>query len=168
MRIIMGVIIALMLTTLANADDMVLKSASYKNNEKIPVLYTCDGKNIPPQLSWKSPPPNTQAFALILTSPDAPVGLFYNWVVYNIPSEVTELPEYKDLPDGSLIGNNSIGDPIYRGPCPPDAQIHHYVFTLYALDRKLMLPSEADLDEVLPEIKKHTIESAEIVGTYNH
>jgi Raf kinase inhibitor-like YbhB/YbcL family protein len=169
MRIIISAIIVFILTTSAKAGDLMIESSSYKNNDRIPILYTCDGKNIPPSLSWKNPPPNTQSFALILSNPDSPTGnTFYSWVVYNIPSEINKLPENKDLPDGTLVGNNSVGDAIYRGPCPPDAHIHHYVFTVYALDRRLILPSEAELDEVLPEINRHTIAKAEIVGTYNH
>ena len=53
-------------------------------------------------------PPATRSFALIMDDPDAPMGTFVHWVIYNIPASSSGLPEAmpKDakLPDGSITG----------------------------------------------------------------
>lgn len=171
MRFFISVILGLFFITAANADGFVLKSPKFSNNEKIPTLYTCNGKNISPPLEWKNAPTNTQAFVLILSCPDAGGETFYNWVIYNIPNNVNQLPEGAskgELPEGTLVGDNGIGDAIYRGPCPPDDLKLHYVFTLYALDKKLNLFSEADLDEVFAEMRGHILKQAQLTVVFSH
>ncbi len=155
----------------ADADNFVLKSPKFSNNTKIPVLYTCNGKNLSPPLEWKNAPTNTRSFALILSCPDAGGEAFYNWVIYNIPSNVRELAEGANngnLPAGTLVGDNGIGDAIYRGPCPPDDLKLHYIFTLYALDKKLNLFSEADIGEVFAAMRGHILKQAELRIEFNH
>lgn len=170
MRTIIGVFLGLFLVMAANAAEFVLTSTAFTEREVIPDLYSCDGKNISPALAWKNPPNDTQAFALILSSPDAPGGIFYNWVLYNIPSDMKSFPEgfSEVLPRGILVGNTSIGDAIYRGPCPPDNLKHHYVFTLYALDAPLDLVEGADIEIVLLEIKRHLLSQAQLSGVFRH
>lgn len=169
MRYIMATILSLLITT-ANAADFVIQSPGISHNKRIPTLYTCDGKNISPELNWKNAPINTKSFSLILFCPDAPISLFYNWVLYNIPPTVAKLArsDTENLPDGILVGNNSMGDAIYRGPCPPDSQLHHYIFALYALDIILDLPQGAEVDEVYNEMKNHVLGEANLVGLYSH
>lgn len=164
---ILGFLIGI--TTLANAADFSLKSSAFADGSTIPTLYTCNGENIPPPLSWANAPPQTKSFALILSSPDAPTGQLYLWVLYNIPSNATTLEEGSDtLPDGTMVGMNSLFETEYRGPCPPDARLHRYFFTLYALDRELNLTSGEDLEVVLSKIKRHILKTAQLSCVFSH
>ena len=119
-----------MLITAAYGGDFVLKSSAFTNNDKIPSIYSCDGKNISPALKWENAPLNTQSFVLIVSCPDTIFGTtFYNWILFNIPSNTKEIAEGADnLPEGTSWGANSFGNANYEGPCPPDDLNHHYVF----------------------------------------
>lgn len=133
----------------------------------MPTLYTCDSKDVSPELSWTNPPAKTQSFAIIVSDPDAPSGTWYHWIAYNIPSSVKELAENTtQLPSGALAGRNSWGKTQYNGPCPPKGSVHTYVFTLYALDTKLKIPADPDGKTILEAIKDHTVGKAEITGVY--
>lgn len=154
----------------ANAADFTLTSNKFKNNEKIPKSYTCDEGNITPELQWKNPPAQTKSFVLIFSSLDTPVGTpLYNWILYNIPRDTNELAEgIINLPDGTLVGKNSFDDIGYRGPCPPDASVHRYVITIYALNSPLDLTGSAEVEDVFSEMKGHVLNQAELRGVYNH
>lgn len=170
MRMTKSFILGLLFVNTAFAAPFLLQSSEITNNGPIDTAYTCDGKNISPPLRWVNQPPRTQAFALILYNPDAPYGIFYNWIIFNIPSNVTVLPEAANvnLPPGTLVGNTSSGDAIYRGPCPPNSAVHHYIFKIVALDAPLDLNPSADPEEVLTQISNHAIGEAELIGTYAH
>lgn len=169
-RMLASLILGCFLVMAANAADFVIKSSAFANNTKIPVTNTCDGKNIPPALTWTNAPDKTESFALIVYSPDAPTGgPFYNWVLYNIPSSTTALNlNDQSLPQGTLVGLNSYGETGYASPCPPDSLTHHYIFALYALDTTIDLPEEADVEQVRAAIKWHIIKETRLVGTYSH
>lgn len=146
-----------------------LTSPKFINMEPIPVKYTCNGENVSPPLNWQDAPTQTKSYVLILSSNDAPLGLIYLWVVYNIPADVTQLTEGIDtLPEGAMMGNNTTQESNYRSPCPPDSTKHTYIFTLYALDTTLDLSSATDVDEVLKRMKKHIIGQAQLAGTFSH
>ena len=114
-----------------------LTSPAFKNNDPIPVKYTCQGANISHALEWSDPPPGTKSFVLINDDPDddGPQP-WVHWLVYNIPGACRGLPEgmpaKEVLEDGTLQGTNSFRKLGYGGPCPPTG-VHHYTFTLYAL-----------------------------------
>ncbi len=135
---------------------------------------TCDGPDVSPQLSWQSPPPRTQAFALIALDQDtlliSVVGPFTHWVLYNIPPGTRQLPAgippQKQLPDSSLQGMNDFDRIGYGGPCPRLKARHRYLFTLYALDAKLTLPAGAAMDQVLNAIDGHILATGELIGSY--
>jgi phosphatidylethanolamine-binding protein (PEBP) family uncharacterized protein len=58
----------------------------------------------------------------------------------------------------------------YDGPCPPwnDTIVHHYYFTVYALDvGATALPDNPDGPAVLTAIAGHVLASDSIVGTYS-
>lgn len=152
------------------AAGLELTSTAFKNNQAIPILYSCHGEDISPALSWRNAPAGTQSFALVFSSPDWSAGLVYFWVLYNIPNNITTLSEgaSQDLPGGISVGNNYYNEQDYHGPCPPDNNLHHYIFTLYALDAKLDIPSGEEIDDVLPKIKRHTITQTELVGIYKN
>lgn len=169
MRIAITLLMSLLICTEANAQDFVLKSSAFSNNATIPIIYTCNGQNISPPLTWENAPANTQSFALVFNAPDTPMGTLYLWVLYNIPNTVTSFAEAQDIsPDQILTGSNSFSETSYRGPCPPDEYIHRYVFTIYALDAKLDLRAGADFNDVMTNIKRHEIKHAELIGVFRH
>jgi hypothetical protein len=146
-----------------------LRTTAFTSGELIPQKYTCDGEDISPQLEWGDLPENVQGFALICDDPDAPVGTWTHWVLYNIPAEMRVLPEAippdADLADSSRHGKNSWGRLGYGGPCPPSGT-HRYFFRLYALDRLLDLAAGASQKQLLQAMEGHILAQAELVGRY--
>jgi hypothetical protein len=130
-----------------------LTSTVFPPEGPIPAKYTCDGDDISLPLQWGDPPEGTQSFALIADDPDAPVGTWVHWVLFNVPGDTRALPEAvpmdADLPDGSRHGQNSWGRLGYGGPCPP-GDTQRYFFKLYALDVEVDLASGVGKEELLP------------------
>lgn len=166
--------ILFILTYLINTSVMAefkLSSSGFKNLEKIPKRYTCLGQNQSPDLSWTNPPTGTESFALCVKDPDAPGGLFIHWIAYNIPSDLTELPEGIEKTavtlHGICQGLNHLDQVGYTGPCPPAKQIHRYIFTIYALDCRLTLPPLTTYETFTKEIQPHILNKAEFTGLFN-
>ncbi len=157
--------------TTAHADStntmLTLRTNAFQNNMVMPTLYTCDGKNIPPELSWHNAPKNTATYAIVMSDPDAPETTFYHWILFNIPKSITELSENAVTPAGATIGKNNFNKNDYSGPCPPKGNLHHYIFTLYALDSKLSIANDASPQDVLNAMKNHVISQTELVGMYS-
>jgi len=149
--------------------NLVLKSSAFEHQGAIPSKYTCDGEDISPPLEWSGAPANTKSFALIVDDPDAPIGTFNHWILFNIPPHVTQLsagiPPQETLADGSRQGRTSWRKVGYGGPCPPSGT-HRYFFTLYALDTMLNLPAGASKEQVLKAMSGHILEKSELMGTY--
>ncbi len=147
-----------------------ITSAAFAHKESIPVKYSCDGEDISPPLGWGDPPEGTRSLALICDDPDAPVGTWVHWVLYNLPVETRSLPEAvppdADLADGSRHGQNSWRQLGYGGPCPPSGT-HRYFFKLYALDTNLDLASGASKAQLLEAMEGHIQGQAELMGTYS-
>lgn len=163
--LLLGFLICLSTVT---AIAMSVKSDAAPSESTIPVDYTCDGKDISPQITWLGAPGKTQSFALIVSDPDAPSGTYYHWVVFNIPQNVTQLTAgINTMPPGAIAGQNSEGKTGYMGPCPPKgAAPHHYIFTVYALDKKLDLPSHADAKAVIDAMKSDILQQASYMMVY--
>ena len=146
-----------------------ISSTAFAQGQAIPAKYTCDGKGISPPLTWSGAPAGTQSFALIMDDPDAPMGTYVHWVIYNIPAALSALPEGMPadamLPNGSVQGPNTSRRTSYGGPCPPSGT-HRYFFKLYALDAVFKLPS-ADKEELLTAIEGHILAQGELMGTYS-
>ena len=100
-----------------------IATPAFSAGETIPKKFTCDGPDVSPQLSWKEARVGAQSFALIMDDPDAPVGTWVHWVLYNVPANITELPEGVEkqgqLASGALQGRNDFHKTGYGGPCPP-------------------------------------------------
>jgi Raf kinase inhibitor-like YbhB/YbcL family protein len=141
---------------------MKLKSKDFVDNSSIPSEFTCDGRNISPQLSWEDIPQETKSFALTVTDPDAPGGTWIHWLVYNISKELTEI-ERGSLPKGAKEVENDFGKKSYGGPCPPSGT-HRYFFTLIALDTEHL--EGINKRNFLDKVGKHTIQKAAIKGLY--
>ncbi len=148
---------------------MVLTSTAFADGQRIPATYTCDGENVSPPLAWTDPPVGTKSFALISDDPDAPVGTWVHWVVYNVPPSVRQLPDAfpsdKARPDGTRQGLTDFGRIGYGGPCPPSGT-HRYFFKLYALDTVLSLPPGATKAKLEEAMQGYTLSQAQLVGTY--
>jgi Raf kinase inhibitor-like YbhB/YbcL family protein len=146
-----------------------LTSNAFVNGQSIPAKYACTGRNISPALAWNDPPAGTQSFALIMDDPDAPMGTWVHWVLFNIPADARSLHE--DLPITGknvdpITGKNSSGRTGYDGPCPPSGT-HRYFFKLFALDTTLNLLPGATKDQVLKEIEGHILAEGELMGTFS-
>jgi len=141
---------------------MKLKSKDFVDNGSIPAEFTCDGRNISPQLSWEGVPEETKSFALAVTDPDAPGGTWIHWLVYDISKELREI-ERGGLPEGAKEVENDFGKRPYGGPCPPSGT-HRYFFTLYALDTERL--EGINKRNFLDEVEKHSIQKAAIKGLY--
>ena len=149
---------------------LVVSSSAFQEGGEIPTKYTCEGQDVSPALTWSEPPAETRSFTLIVDDPDAPVGVFTHWVLFNLPVDSRELPEamptQAQLPDGSLQGKNDFGKIGYGGPCPPPGRPHRYQFTLYALDQTLDLKAGASKKQVLDAMQGHILAQGRLTGTY--
>ncbi len=146
-----------------------LTSTAFIEGAMIPQRYTCDGENISPPLVWAGVPSGTRSLALICDDPDAPVGTWDHWVLYNIPADATGLqesiPEKTILDTGAVHGSNSWGRIGYGGPCPPGGT-HRYFFKLFALDTLLDLKSGATTSQLLEAMEGHVLTQGQLMGKY--
>lgn len=163
------IVIAILLIS-ANALAMDVASSSFYNRANIPKKYTCDAENISPNINWWNVPAGVKSFAVICEDPDSPSGTWTHWVIFNIPPTKKSLPENTPqsdkLADGSIQGTNSFDKNGYGGPCPPKGKPHRYIFRLFALDSMLQLDSKAKRDDVLSEVRNHTIAETRLIGYY--
>lgn len=141
-----------------------ITSPAFANGESIPAKYTCKGADISPPLSWQ-PMEGAQSYALIVDDPDAPMGVFTHWVIYNLPADLTGLPEGV-TPDAYSQGRNSFGRVGYNGPCPPPGKAHRYNFTLLALDLPATLPAGLDKAGLLKTVSGHVLAQSVWMGTF--
>ena len=144
---------------------MKLISPAFSHNESIPAEYTCDGANISPALAWTDAPAETKSFALIVDDPDAPAKVWVHWIVFNIPANVNNLMENTSAAPFIQGITDFNGKQQYGGPCPPSG-IHHYRFTLYALDTMLHIPAETNKEKLLAAMHGHILEQTTLIGTY--
>jgi hypothetical protein len=150
---------------------LTLTSASFAHQGEIPTKYTCEGTDLSPPLAWSGAPTGTKSFVLIVDDPDAPDPkapkmTWVHWVLYNIPTSVTELPEgVRTLPPGTKDGLNDWKRTGYGGPCPPIGR-HRYFHKLYALDTVLPAIDHATKLAVEQAMKGHVLAQTELIGTY--
>jgi Raf kinase inhibitor-like YbhB/YbcL family protein len=150
-----------------------LNSPDFSHQGEIPRIFTCDGDDSSPALSWTGLPPNTKSLALIVDDPDAPDPAkpkmtWVHWVLYNIPPSATELPRTvaaSALPTGTLQGKNDWKKTGYGGPCPPTGR-HRYFHKLYALDIELPDLHHPDKAQLEKAMEGNILDKAELIGTY--
>jgi Raf kinase inhibitor-like YbhB/YbcL family protein len=140
-----------------------ITSAAFEEGATIPMKYTCDGQDISPPLEWSGTPEGTRSLVLISDDPDAPVGTWVHWVLFDLPADTNSLPE--GAQDLGTDGNNSWRRPGYGGPCPPSGT-HRYFFKLYALDTVLNLEAGASKEEVEKAMQGHILAQGELMGKY--
>jgi hypothetical protein len=153
--------------------SLVLTSSAFTHQGSIPQQYTCQGRDVSPPLSWSGAPDGTRGFVLIVDDPDAPdpaapKRTWVHWVLYDIPSTVSGLPEAvtsAKLPPGTREGTNDWNRTGYGGPCPPVGR-HRYFHKLYALDVELPDLGAAPKGEVEKAMEGHVLAKTELIGTY--
>lgn len=149
--------------------EIKITSSAFEHEGMIPSRYTCDGENISPPLKWEGIPENAKSIALICDDPDAPMGTWVHWVLYDLPADVNELPE--GVPDDEILengakqGRNSWGRIGYGGPCPPSGT-HRYFFKIYALDKMLNLEPGITKEKLLKAMEGHVVAQGELMGKY--
>jgi Raf kinase inhibitor-like YbhB/YbcL family protein len=140
-----------------------LSSPAFHAGSAIPRVYTCDGSDRSPPLRWSHVPRRARTLALELDDPDAPGGVFVHWVIWNLPRTMTGM---RAAFNWRLQGRNSFGRVGYSGPCPPPGMKHHYVFTLFAVNRKVALARGAGAAHLHEAMSRHILWSTTLVGTY--
>ena len=149
--------------------DIKLTSTAFQNGGMIPTKYTCDGANVSPPLEWSGTPQSTKSLALICDDPDAPGKTWVHWVVFDLPTSRTSLPEnvppLETIAGGGNQGTNDFKKVGYGGPCPPSGT-HRYFFKIYALDTELNLDSKSTKDKLLHVMKDHILAHGELMGRH--
>jgi Raf kinase inhibitor-like YbhB/YbcL family protein len=149
--------------------EIKVTSTAFEDGGMIPSQYTCDGKNISPPLSWTSVPKDAKSLAVICDDPDAPMGTWVHWVLFNIPASIHQFPENmspkETLENGSRHGITDFRRLGYGGPCPPSGT-HRYFFKLYALDAMLDLKAGSTKDQLLKAMEGHILAQGQLMGKY--
>ena len=149
--------------------ELKITSPAFGEGEMIPSKYTADGQDISPPLAWSGVPEETKSIALINDDPDAPMGTWVHWVVYDLPGDTTELaeniPSVDTLENGAKQGTTDFGRVGYGGPAPPSGT-HRYFFKVYALDTTLDLPAGVTKARVESAMQGHILAQGELMGKY--
>lgn len=147
-----------------------LTSTAFEEGATIPKVHTCDAKDVSPPLMWSNVPEGAKSIALICDDPDAPMGTWVHWVLYDLPADSTGLPEgvpmAGTLDNGAKQGITDFKKVGYGGPCPPSGKPHRYFFKLYALDKKLDLEPGMKKSDVLKAMEGHVLAEGQLMGTY--
>jgi len=147
-----------------------ISSSAFVDGGMIPKRNTCDGENLSPSITWNGVPTGAQSLVLIADDPDAPVGTWVHWVMYDMLPSLNNLPE-GITPTANVAGIGAQGKNDFRklgygGPCPPAGKAHRYFFKLYALDRLLSLPAGVTKGDVEKAMKGHILAEGQLMGKY--
>lgn len=148
---------------------MRIESSAFRDGERIPERYTCEGADVSPPLAFTVEVPAARTLALVVDDPDAPGGTWVHWLVYDLPATTASLPEAvaaAALPGKARFGSNSWRRAGWGGPCPPSGN-HHYLFTLYALDTELPELRAATHDELARAMAGHVLGEASLTATFS-
>ena len=152
-----------------NSMEINITSPAFEDGGMIPAKYTCDGEDISPPLQWDVAANGIKSIALICDDPDAPMGTFVHWVLFNLPAETRQLseniPADEVLPNGAKQGTTDFGRVGYGGPCPPSGT-HRYFFKIYALDTQIDLPAGARKSQLLKAMEGHILGQGQLIGKY--
>ncbi|HNV23891.1 MAG TPA: YbhB/YbcL family Raf kinase inhibitor-like protein [Candidatus Omnitrophota bacterium] len=141
---------------------MKLSSPDFNDYGKIPRALTCQGENQNPVLEITGVPQDAKSLALIMDDPDAPMGDWVHWVVFNIDPKTTTIGRASLI---GVSGVNDFGNKNYGGPCPPRGA-HRYFLKLYALDILLDLKEGITKNILEQAMEGHILEQTQLVGIY--
>lgn len=147
-----------------NVTDLTIASPGFEDGTVIPAKYTADGENINPELNIEDFPSETKSMVLIVDDPDAPIGIWTHWIVFNIPVNRAVRIEEDSIP--GIQGINDFKQTKYGGPSPPKGT-HRYFFRVYALDTNIPLKEGAFLSDLKEAMKGHILAEGELMGTYS-
>jgi Raf kinase inhibitor-like YbhB/YbcL family protein len=153
----------------SGSKQMDITSSAFNEGAMIPGKYTCDGIDISPPLKWSDEPGGTKTFAVICDDPDAPMGTWVHWVLFNLPADIHELSE--DIPPTEILqnrarqGKNDFGKIGYGGPCPPGGA-HRYYFKVYALSEELNIESGITKSALLKAMEGKILAEGQLMGRY--
>jgi Raf kinase inhibitor-like YbhB/YbcL family protein len=142
--------------------ELTITSPAYESNKSIPSKHTCDGDDVNPTLNIEGIPEETKSLVLIVDDPDAPMGTWDHWIVWNISP--TNKIEENSVP--GTEGLNDFRKHSYGGPSSPSGT-HRYFFKVYALDTKLDLNPNSRKKDVEKAMKDHILAKGELVGLYS-
>jgi Raf kinase inhibitor-like YbhB/YbcL family protein len=145
-------------------DSLQLISPAFKNGENIPIQYTCKGENISPPLNIINTPQSAKSLALIMHDPDAPVGDYVHWLIWDMQPSTQSIGA-SSVPVGAVQGTTSFNNKEYGGPCPPSGSgTHRYIFELYALDLSLGLSPDTTREKLQDAMKGHILAQTQLAG----
>jgi len=148
--------------------ELTVLSAAFIMGATIPQQYCCAPYS--PPLSWSQVPEETRSIAVLCDDPDAPVGDWVHWVLFNLPPDTESLepgiPRKAKLENGAIQGTTDYGRIGYDGPCPPPGKPHRYFFTVFALDALLDLDSSATKADLLNAMEGHVLAKGELMGKF--
>jgi Raf kinase inhibitor-like YbhB/YbcL family protein len=150
----------------AHAQPMKLSSPSFTEGQPMPDTHAYRKQNLSPELLVEHVPANARSLALAVDDPDAPVGTWNHWLVWNIDPTTAKIAQ-GDTPAGAMVGKNDFGNTRYDGPAPPSG-VHRYFFKLYALDAPLTLRPGAARKDLEGAMRNHILATATLMGTYAH
>jgi Raf kinase inhibitor-like YbhB/YbcL family protein len=156
---------AMVVAFAAGGGKMNVSSSAFNESGTIPEKFSKNGQNISPELRVEGAPGDAKSLALIADDPDAPVGLFTHWLVWNIDPKIKQIAE-GSAPSGAVQGKNDFGEIGYGGPQPPSGT-HRYYFKIFALDRTLDLKPGAKRKELDAAMKGHILAQGELMGRYS-
>jgi Raf kinase inhibitor-like YbhB/YbcL family protein len=142
--------------------SLLVTSPAFENNKKIPKKYTCDGEDVNPPLEIEGLPKNTKSLVLIVDDPDAPMGTWEHWNMWNMPPT----KKIKENSSPGVEGMNDFGKHSYGGPCPPSG-VHRYFFKVYALDKELSLSVHSSKKKLEEAMIDHVLAKGELIGLYS-
>ena len=159
-------------TAKGGSSRLLVTSGAFVTGGDLDDKYTQNGDNMSPGITWSKGPLGTQSYAVF--AEDSGVNRaepIVHWVIFNIPSTATSLPQNVPtdgtLENGSMQGKNVRGSAGYIGPKPPAGQTHPYHFEVFALNSRLSVdPASADRNTVVNAMKGHVLAQGEIVANY--
>jgi len=147
-----------------------ITTTAFAEGQPIPEKHAFENKDLSPALQWSGVPPAAKSLALICDDPDAPMGTWVHWVIYDLPPTTSGLPEglakSVELPDGVKQGVNDYKKTGYGGPCPPPGKPHRYFFKLYALDAMTGLKAGVTKKDLLKAMEGHVLAEGQLMGTF--
>lgn len=156
--------------TKPKVEILTVTSKTVQEGKSIPINHTGDGKDISPELSWSKAPATAKSIAVTCEDPDAPGGVWFHWIVFNLPPTTTNLKEGVDkkaaLAGGGEQGTNDFDKLGYNGPAPPKGSEHHYQFKVFALDQKLDLKPGCDKKQFYKAAAGHVVGRGKLTGLY--
>jgi len=155
----------------ATGATITVTSPAFAEGARIPVDFTCDGKELMPELVFSSPPEGTKSLLIVVDDPDAPNGTFTHLVIFNVAPQTRKLPggtDLQNLGEGARFGLNDFQVARYSGPCPPHGEGHRYRFRVIALDTELKLPEGAPKGQIDEGMDGHILGEGSMMGHFGH